>query len=133
MDYFGIIPQTARHNYVVQPEDVAAFQGKVIHPVLSTFVLAREAEWAGRLVLLPLLREGEQGIGTHVNLTHQGPAFPGETVLFEAVPLSMENGELIVQVTATVNGRAVATGTTGQKILPQTVIDKIFSKAKSQA
>lgn len=130
MDYFGISPKEASHFYTVQPEDVASFNGKVVHEVLSTFVLTREAEWAGRLVLLPLLREGEEGIGTSVQITHLGPAFVGETIELVATPISITDGELIVAIKVMANKRPVATGTTGQKILPKSVIQKLFAKAR---
>jgi len=131
MDYFGIIPQKASHTYIVKSEDVAKFNEIVVHEVLSTFVLTREAEWAGRLVLLPLLREGEEGIGTEISITHLGPAFVGEEVEFVASPVSMVEGELIVAIEVFgKNKRPVARGSTGQKILPKAVIAKIFEKAR---
>jgi fluoroacetyl-CoA thioesterase len=132
MDYLGKKPEIATHTYSIKDSDIAAFNGETVHPVFSTYALAREAEWAGRLVLLPLLNENEEGIGTQISLTHLGPAFPGEEILFEAIPLSLENGELMVSIKATVNGRPVAQGTTGQKILPKKVIAAIFNKAQSK-
>jgi hypothetical protein len=126
-----MIPQNQEHRFTVTASDFPNFKGEVIHPVLSTYTLTREFEWAGRLVLLPLLKEGEQGIGTMVEIFHHAPAFENEEVFIKAIPLPwIEGEELIVELKAFVGNRLVASGKTGQRILPLTVIEKIFNKAK---
>jgi predicted thioesterase len=126
------LPENKKHRYLVTASDFAIFNGTIIHMVCSTYALTREFEWAGRLVLLPLLQDGEEGIGTCVHLEHLAPAFEGEEVLFTATPRPWQTGEeLLVDIEAFVGSRKIATGYTGQRILPKTTIQKVFDKAKS--
>jgi fluoroacetyl-CoA thioesterase len=66
-----------RLAYRVKREDVAAFQGEVVHPVCSTFTLAREVEWATRQFVLEMREPHEEGIGTQLVIDHKSPAFVG--------------------------------------------------------
>jgi fluoroacetyl-CoA thioesterase len=115
-------------SYRVKQEDVAAFQGEVVHPVCSTFTLAREIEWATRQFVLEMREQHEEGIGTQLVIDHKSPAFVGDEILFSSTVDSLENHEIICAFEATVNGRIIATGKTGQKILSREKIAKIFTK-----
>jgi fluoroacetyl-CoA thioesterase len=117
-------------RYRVQPGDVASFNGEVVHPVCSTFVLAREIEWTTRQFVLDLRDEDEEGIGTHVSIDHKSPAFVGEEIIFTARIDMLNQGELICSYEARVGERLVAIGKTGQKILKRDRIKKIFSPEK---
>jgi len=126
------LPENKEHRYFVTDSDFAIFNGTIIHKVCSTYALTREFEWAGRLVLLPLLQVDDEGIGTCVHLEHLSPAFEGEEVLFKATPRPWQTGEeLLVDIEAFIGGRKIAAGYTGQRILPKATIQKIFEKAKS--
>ncbi len=117
-------------SYRVQPNDVAAFNGEVVHPVCSTFVLAREIEWTTRQFVLDLVDDDEEGIGTHVSIDHKSPAFVGEDIIFTARIETFGNGELTCSYEAHVGDRLIAVGKTGQKILKKEKIKKIFDPAK---
>ena len=126
------LPQNKEHRYSVIESDFASFHGNVIHQVCSTYALTREFEWVGRLVLLPLLNLEEEGKGTCAHIKHVAPAFEGEEILFTATPSSWNQGEeLIVDIEAFVGNRKNAQGYTGQRILPKTIIQKVFDKAKT--
>lgn len=114
--------------YRVKPEDVAAFHGEVVHPVCSTFALAREIEWATRQFVLEMREEHEEGIGTHLLIHHRSPAFVGDEILFVSTIDIFENNEIICAFEASVNGRIIATGKTGQKILSREKIAKRFTQ-----
>lgn len=114
--------------YVVKQSDVAAFQGEVVHPVCSTFALAREIEWATRQFVLEMREAHEEGIGTHITIDHKSPAFVGEKILFTSTVEKLENHEIICAFEASVNGRIIATGKTGQKILSREKIDRILTQ-----
>lgn len=118
--------QTKSLTYRVKPEDVAAFNGEVVHQVCSTFTLAREIEWTTRQFVLDLRDDDEEGIGTHVSIDHKSPAFVGEDIIFTARIDSLVNGELICSYEAHVGERLIAVGKTGQKILKRDKISKIF-------
>jgi hypothetical protein len=40
------------------------FEGVNVHPVMATFSITRDAEWAGRIFVLAMKEEHEEGIGT---------------------------------------------------------------------
>lgn len=119
---------TKRLTYRVREADVAAFQGEVVHPVCSTFALAREIEWATRQFVLEMREPHEEGIGTQLVIEHKSPAFVGEEVLFTSTVELLENHEIICVFAASVNDRIIATGKTGQKILTREKIAKIFTR-----
>jgi fluoroacetyl-CoA thioesterase len=117
------------YRYRVQPEDVAAFHGEVVHSVCATFVLAREIEWTSRLFVLALRDDEEEGVGTFLSIDHKTPAFVGEEVIFTAKIEKLQGHELICAYQAHVDGRLIAEGKTGQKILKKELIKKIFGTA----
>lgn len=116
------------HRYTVQPQDVAAFHGEVVHPVCSTFVLAREIEWTTRLFVLEMKEDDEEGIGTQVSIDHKSPAFVGEEIIFTAQIESLRDHELICSYKAMAGNRLIATGQTGQKILKKETLKGIFTR-----
>ena len=117
-----VLPKT------VKKEDVAAFNGKVVHEVCSTFSLARDIEWASRQFMLDMIENHEEGIGTFLSITHKNPAFVGEELIIYSKVESIRANELICNYEVKVGKKLIASGKTGQKILLKTKIDKIFSK-----
>ena len=109
-------------------QDVAAFQGQVVHPVCATFTLAREIEWCTRQFVLEMRDDDEEGIGTYLAVDHKGPAFVGEEIKFTAWVEAILGNELICSFEATVSDRLVARGKTGQKILKREKIGRLFTK-----
>ena len=118
------------YGYVVKPGDVAQFHGNVVHPVCSTFVLAREVEWTTRLFVLDLREPDEEGVGTHVSIDHKNPAFVGEEIIFTARIESLEGNLLTCGYEARVGERVIAAGRTGQRVLKKEKIEKLFGQAK---
>lgn len=116
------------YRYVVAPGDVASFHGQVVHPVCSTFVLAREVEWTTRLFVLDLCEPDEEGIGTHVSIDHKNPAFIGEEIIFTARIESLEGNLLTCGYEARVGDKLIATGKTGQRVVKREKIAKIFKQ-----
>jgi fluoroacetyl-CoA thioesterase len=110
-------PAKACTVFTVQPADFAVLGGNLIHRVCATFTLAREAEYAGRLVLEAMLQPGQEGIGTMVEVIHVSPAFEGEEVSVFAEMQSFNGTELICTFQALVSGRVIARGKTGQRII----------------
>lgn len=121
----GDIRQT---RYRVASEDVAAFHGKMVHPVCATFTLAREIEWSTRQFVLEMRDDDEEGIGTYLTIDHKGPAFVGDEIIFIAQVESIKGNELLCTYEATVNGRLIAIGKTGQKILKKEKLIKLMTK-----
>ncbi|HET9488103.1 MAG TPA: hypothetical protein VFO54_11730 [Chryseosolibacter sp.] len=111
----------------VAADDVAAFQGRVVHPVCSTYALARDIEWTTRQFVLDMKEDDEEGIGTYLEIRHRRPAFVGEEIIITGVFESMTGPELICSFEARVGDRIIATGKTGQKILKLEKIKSIFT------
>lgn len=127
----SLLATTRRHVFRVTAADVADFTpegGHFVHAVCSTFRLARAAEWAGRLFVLELKEEGEEGVGTFVHLDHHAPALVGEEVALEATLDDVTPaGAVTCSFAARVGERLVASGRTGQRILPAARLTKIFA------
>lgn len=115
-------------THEVSEKDTASFKGEVVHKVCSTFVLAREMEWSSRQFMFQICDEDEEGVGTSLTIEHKSPAFIGETLTIEATVSKFEGNELICNCIVKVDERVIAYGSTGQKVLKRTKIEKIFSK-----
>ena len=74
------VGESIQTSFVVGPEDTASFGGVEVHPVCSTFAMAREAEWACRQFVLKLREEHEEGIGNGLTIEHKAPALIGQRV-----------------------------------------------------
>jgi fluoroacetyl-CoA thioesterase len=117
------------YSAVVNENDVARFQGEIVHPVLATFSLARDIEWTTRQFVLEMRDDDEEGIGTFVNIEHKSPAFVGETVNYTGCIQRISGNELVCSVDARVGDRLIAVATTGQKILPKSKLRSIFRQS----
>jgi predicted thioesterase len=113
---------------VVLESDVAAFHGETVHPVCSTFALARDIEWSTRLFVLEMREADEEGIGTFLSVEHKSPAFVNEKLTIEATVETLVGHELICSYIARVDDRIIATGKTGQKILKREKIARLFQR-----
>ncbi|MEX1239873.1 MAG: hypothetical protein WEB30_09150 [Cyclobacteriaceae bacterium] len=115
------------HKTSVKEADVARFHGAVVHPVCSTFALAREVEWTTRQFVLEMKDDDEEGIGTYLQISHLGPAFVGEEITIRGTFETLNGNALICSFEARVGNRIIATGKTGQKILKLEKIKSIFN------
>lgn len=109
---------TKTFRRLVTPADFAVLNGQLIHELFSTFALGRDMEWTSRQFVEEMLEASEAGLGTRLEIEHHGPAFAGETVDFTANYLGFHGPELLCQLVARVGGRLVATGRTGQRVVP---------------
>lgn len=111
----------------VTPEDTAAFEAGLVHPVYATFALGRDAEWACRLFVLEMKDpDEEEGIGTFLHVDHHSPALVGQTVRFTATLKHIIGNHVVCTYQAHVNERLIAAGETGQKILRKEKLVTIF-------
>lgn len=111
---------------VVRAQDVASFQGAVVHEVYSTFALARDVEWTTRQFVLEMKDDDEEGIGTYLEIRHQQPAFVGEEITIRGTYGGMVDAELMCSFDVRAGDRIIARGRTGQKILKVAKIKSIF-------
>lgn len=117
------------YKKIVQTVDIAAFESGTVHHVYATFSIARDAEWSGRLFVLQMKEEGEEGIGTYIQVYHRSPALVHEEVLFRSTFEEItEKGEIITSFQAFVGNRLIAEGKQGQRILPKEKLEGLFKK-----
>ncbi|MBR9859566.1 hypothetical protein GYB22_02205 [bacterium] len=109
----------------VRSTDLAEFESGEVHPFYGTFALTRDAEWAGRLFVLEMKEEDEEGIGTFVNIRHRAPALEGEEVVFAARLTAVEGAKVNCSFVASVGDRVIAEGETGQMILKKEKLEQI--------
>ena len=115
------------HSKRINEYDLASFEDRNVHPVCSTFALAREMEWASRLFVLEMLEDDEEGIGTKLEINHKSPAILDEELIIKAVVNSIEQHQIICDISVSVGDRLIALGVTGQKILKKSKIDSLIS------
>jgi fluoroacetyl-CoA thioesterase len=116
--------------HVVTEADSASFESGTVHSVYSTFALARDAEWSGRLFVLEMKEAGEEGIGTGITVTHHSPALMGQEVIFTATLTEVNRNEVITDYTAKVGDRLIADGRQWQKILKKEKLEQLFNSLK---
>lgn len=104
-------------SFIVTPDMRAAFQGQVVHDVLSTAWMIIWMEWAARKIILPFLEEDEEGVGYHINVRHLAPAPVGASVTCRAVLSEVRGREVITAVTADGPAERLGEGTFSQMII----------------
>lgn len=112
---------------VVTNDSVAAFNQQQVHPVYSTFALARDAEWACRLFVLDMKEDHEEGIGTHLSVDHLAPALVGSEVEFIATIGHVKGNSVHCTFEAKHGERVLAKGAQTQKILLKSKLSDILT------
>ena len=117
-----------RYSKVVSIDELASFESGTVHEVYATFALARDAEWSGRLFVLEMKEEDEEGIGTRITVEHKSPAFVGQELTFTATfeEITARN-EIITSYQVCCGERIIAEGIQGQKILKNETIEALFN------
>lgn len=114
------------YRHIVIPADFARFETGEVHAVYATFSLARDAEWSGRLFVLEMKEETEEGIGTGITVVHQSPAVAGDEVVFTATLTAVNGNEVVTEYIAQVGNRIIATGEQKQKIVLKEKLNRLF-------
>ena len=112
--------------------DTAAFDSGMVHPVLATFALGRDAEWVCRLFVLEMKEAEEEGIGTFLEIKHQSPAFVGDVVMYTGIFEELQGNHILCSFKAHVGERLIAFGKTGQKILKKEKINQLFNQLRGE-
>lgn len=107
----GFVPGLrAEVEAVVDPSMQAAFDGRVIHPLYSTWSLVHHVEHAARRVLEPYLEPHEEGVGYAVDIRHLAPTPVGARVRAVAVLEAVEGNRVICRVEAFNGEEKIAEG-----------------------
>jgi fluoroacetyl-CoA thioesterase len=113
-------------RHVVKEEDSARFESGEVHAVYSTFALARDAEWSGRLFILQMKDPDEEGVGTGITVSHHAPALIGSEVIFTATLVEVKGHEVITNYEARIGDKLIASGEQRQKILKKDKLKGLF-------
>lgn len=125
----GLEPGYAEEFSVTVTSEMAPhFDGRLIHPVYSTWWAVQHFELAGRRVLVPFLEPHEEGVGGGINVRHCSPAMVGTTVRVRAVVTACEKSRLVCACSATVNDRVLADAEFLQVILPKTKLESLLRR-----
>lgn len=117
-------------EHIVTAADFARFETGEVHPVYATFSLARDAEWSGRLFVLEMKEDDEEGIGTGITVEHISPAMEGDKVVFTAILKEVNGNEVVTVYEAKVDDRLIACGIQKQKIVKKEKLKKLFDLLK---
>jgi fluoroacetyl-CoA thioesterase len=128
MKQIYVIGDIKTYRKTIVAEDQAIFHGELLHPVCSTFALARDFEWSSRLFFLEMKEEDEEGVGTYLSIEHKSPAYVGEEIIFTARVKEIKDTELFCEIEAKIGPRLVAVGMTGQKMLKAEKLKKLFER-----
>lgn len=102
----------------VREQDLARFEAEgLVHPVYSSFALARDAEWTCRQFVLAMKEAGEEGVGSALSLRHVSPAPLGALVRIVARLEAVEGRAVHCSYRAYVGERLIAEGDQEQHIL----------------
>ncbi len=118
------------YSTTVQPSDQAIFHGELLHPVCSTFALARDIEWSSRLFFIEMKDEDEEGVGTYLEIVHQSPALVGDPLEITATVTSINGNELMCSISVQSHGRIIAIGKTGQRMVTKAKLNAIFTSPR---
>lgn len=104
-----------------------------LHPVYATYWMAKHMEMAGRMIILPFLEEGEEGIGSKVSVNHLASALPGMSVRIVAEHVRTEGNRIYTLCKAWNElGDLIGEGQTEQVILPKGKLERIFGKLEER-
>ena len=107
----GFVPGLrAEVEAVVDASMQAAFDGRVIHPLYSTWSLVHHLEHAARRVLEPYLEDHEEGVGYAVEVRHLAPTPVGARVRAVAVLEAVEGNRVVCRVEAFNDREKIAEG-----------------------
>jgi len=109
-----------------------AFDGEVIHPVMSAFSMIYHMEKAERYVLLPHLEEHEEGSGLAIDIKHVGPAVVGQEVTFRAVCVEVTEKRAVCEVTADTPRHRVGVGLFTQAISNKADMHRRFQQLQAE-
>ncbi|QQE74376.1 thioesterase [Brevibacillus composti] len=129
----GLVPGTkVEFSVTVTEEMLPAFDGEVVHQVMSTVSMIYYMEKAGRYVILPYLEEHEEGSGFGINIKHVGPAVVGQEVTFRAVCTEVTEKRVVCEVSAQTARNLVGLGTFTQAIFNKQEIQQRFRQLREE-
>jgi len=111
------VGQTHEFDIKVTKEMRAQFGEETVHDLYSTSALVHHMEWASRKLLIPYLESHEEGMGSHVEVSHLMLTPTNTKVRIRATVLEIRDRKLVCEVEAfNVRGK-IARGTVTQTVV----------------
>ena len=85
---------------VVQPKNLIDFMGPDVPGVLATAWLIWFMEHAARNAILPFMEEGEDSVGTEIDIQHMAPTPVGFEVVCQAKVIQIDGKAITYQIEA---------------------------------
>jgi predicted thioesterase len=114
----NLLGSTATICVVVEDNMTATLDGNEIHRVYSTFWLAYHAELAARRALEPFFEQGENAIGSAIEIRHRAMTPVGATVDITATVTYVNGTTVRCAITAKNKHTLIAEGMQEQVVLP---------------
>ncbi len=111
------------HSFTVPREKTVPFlypespEFQAIPEVFATGYMVGLMEWACILSLAPALEEGEGSLGTLIEVSHEAPTLPGQTVTVEATLATVDGRALTWNVIARDELDVIGQGRIGRAVV----------------
>lgn len=99
-------------------------EGRRVHPLYATVWMVRHAEEAGRRLIEPHLRPGEDATGYAVSLVHERPARVGDRLTVSARATRVDEQECEADVVVIGPRGRVGGGTLVQRYIPEGLFEE---------
>lgn len=125
---------TARYEFdtLVTEEMAATLNGRLLHPVYSTFWMAYHAEVAARLAIEPYFEEGENAVGGIVEVKHEAMAAIGDTIKICARVTEIKGRKIVCDIEVFSKSRRIGTGKQVQITMANEEIEKLVAEAQAR-
>ena len=98
--------------------------GRRVHSVYATAWMVRHMEEAGRMLVEPHFRPGEDATGYSISVTHERPARVGDRLAVEATATRVDERETAADVEVTGARGRIGRGTLVQRYIPAGLLDE---------
>ncbi len=112
------VGEEASLEVTVTEEMLVDLEGRRIHPVYATAWMVRHVEEAGRRLVEPHLRPGEDATGYSVSVTHERSARPGDRLTVSARVTRIDESECETEVEVTGPAGRIGGGKLVQRYVP---------------
>jgi fluoroacetyl-CoA thioesterase len=112
----------------VTTEMFAQFDGIVVHRAYSTVAMVYHMEWVSRLIILPFLEEGEEGMGGAVSVKHLAPSPEGARLTIIAEQIKCDGNILLTKTEVSHGDQPIGIGEVKQVIVSKKKINKLLER-----
>lgn len=116
--------EEASLKVTVTEEMLVNLEGRRIHPLYATAWMVRHVEEAGRRLIEPHLRAGEDATGYAVSVVHERPARPGDRLTVSARATRVDEQECEADVEVNGPSGRVGVGTLVQRYIAEGLFEE---------